>query len=1001
MVQKTIVVRIVGDAGQFVGSMAAAGTAVQTMGNQVAGASAKATTSVSRFGQIAGTVGKITTLGVAAGLALSAKAAIDFESAFAGVRKTVNASESGFTILKEDIRSLALEIPIAATELARIGELGGQLGVGIGGLPTFIETIAEVGVTTDLSTEQAAIGFARLDNIMQLNQKSFRNIGSAVVDLGNNFATTESEILTFSLRIAPAAATVGITTDEVLAMATAFSSVGIPAERGGTAVQKAIFAIDDAARSGGTSLRIFADIAGTTVDEFRTLAEDDPAQAFVLFVEGLKTARDEGKDVSQVLKDVGLGTERVKQSLLATANASGVLQDALDTSASAWEENIALTEEAEKRFGTTASKIQLAKNQMYDMAVTIGDELLPRIGNIADGFGDFLSGVENATPAIKILLGVIVGGIAGLTLAGTAYKILTRIIGVDMVAAMNRGAVASAFLKGAIGGGLLLAVGFLVQKFVEYGQTQRDIELRVDNLVDALDEERRGMEGLTLARIKDQLVAEGQLDLLNRLGIGLDTFGRAVLGDASAAKFVNDTLSGLKENYEGLKTASAEYSLGVGDQADAYERLQAIDSRQLYRDIGDAQSLLSRGTEEVTLAQERLNRNLLAAERSANLEAQRKGYDSVGEAWKEAALSGQVYNTVVRNSGDEAAKLSDELTGDVASAIQDYSDSVDDAFKETKDNILGQISLWDAMGDAVVINVDDAIEAIGRQVSTQREFVLNASAFNPSEGVQSLFDNFTLEQQAGFNKLVAEGGPDARRYVDFLESIFGPGGEIVQTALIAFGTRLPAIVKAGGTEMIQSFSEIVDKVQEDDPTVNPVEAWLGVMETALNTAPERLKPSIVQGIYETFKAGNFSGEMFGLGEDAMQGFIDGMYELFPELARLMFGMRNTVVSVFKSGFEARSPSRLMARLGHMVGAGFAQGIDESAQRYFPGASPDFLRTGVVSQMASSSTSTVNNNQSAPTTVIINQSQHRDLRSDISSGLREGGVTRQVETLVKR
>jgi TP901 family phage tail tape measure protein len=993
MAQKTIVVRIVGDAGQFVGSMAAAGTSVQAFGNQAAAASTKATSSVSRLGGVAATVGKITTLGVAAGLALSAKAAIDFESAFAGVRKTVNASESGFKQLADQLIQMSTVIPISVNELAKITELGGQLGVDYGGLRDFTEVIAEIGVSTNLSTEQAALSFARLDNIMGLGQKSFRNLGSTIVELGNNFATTEDEIVTFTLRIAPAAATVGILTNEAIAIGTAFSSVGVAAERGGTAIQKTIIAIDKAAQTGGDTLETFAMVAGITAEEFKNLAENDPSESFRLFVEGLARVRAEGKNVFAILKDVGLGNERVVQALLAASNASGLLTSALDSSERAWEENIALTEEAEKRFQTTASKMELAKNQVKAFSITVGQTFLPVVGDMVEGVQDLVVGFQELPGPLKAVATALLAAITAATLAQTSYKILAKIVGVDFVAAAGRAAFAAAAMKGAIGFGLLLAVGLVTKAVVDYGQSQRDAELRTLNLVDAIEQEREGMEGLTLARIKDQLVAEGHLDLLNRTGIGLDTFGRAVMGEADALKIVNGILKDTideAQNIADTDPAIFDVFSGAGEGPDEAQR-RVLDAA---RDAHEASKLLLRNTNELTLAYGDFEDSLVAAGASKNFDAITKGFDGIDEAFKEAALSGESAGKAIASS----IALTDDAFNDVESSLGDFGSFITDQFNEIDEELRGQISLWDEMGDAVKINVDEMIANVLRQVTAQGDFLALTSGLDISQGLRDHFDAFTHEQRAGA-VLLAENAPaDFARWVEALDSILGPNGEVATNVMMAFGARFPEIIRSGGSELIGALNSVVETMVSEGS--DPVEAWLGTMESAIILAGEELRPTLTEAINSAFRDSGFSGEMFGLGEEGLQGFIDGMYSMFPELARVMFGMRDTVTATMKGAFEIRSPSRVMMGLGQQVGEGFALGIDMAARQFFPNMPSAFMRGSIVGQ-GPTHTQSVTNTTSSPTTVIINNSKHNDLRSDISSGLIAGGVTRQVETLVKR
>ncbi len=198
---------------------------------------------------------KLTLLGAAPTAAMlgATKAAIDFESAFAGVRKTVDASEEEFQQLAQNFRDISKTTPLAVNELNAIGEIAGQLGVsGVENLTKFTKTIADIAISTNLTSELAATSFARIANIMQEPIDNIDKMGAATVDLGNNFATTEREIVNFATRIAGAGKIIGLTTADILGIGTAFSSVGVQAEAGGTAVQKVLLFMKQAA-SGSTA----------------------------------------------------------------------------------------------------------------------------------------------------------------------------------------------------------------------------------------------------------------------------------------------------------------------------------------------------------------------------------------------------------------------------------------------------------------------------------------------------------------------------------------------------------------------------------------------------------------------------------------------------------------------------------------------------------------------------------------------------------------------------
>lgn len=367
----------------------------------------------------------IGTVGVA-GLGFGVKTAVEFESTFAGVRKTVDATEEEFAKLADNFRKLALQTPITTTQLNKIGELAGQLGVrGVDNLTKFTKTIADISVTTNLVEEEAATAFARIANIMQEPIDNVDRMGSVVVDLGNNFATTEREITEFATRIAGAGKIAGLSTRDIFGIGTALSSVGVEAEAGGTAVQKVLIGINTSVVTADEKLSVFAKTAGMSAKEFQQAWKTAPSQAFTRFVEGLGSA---GDNAITILSDLGLEDQRLIRAFLSLSNAGDLLSKTVGVSNNAWEENTALTEEANKRYKTTASQFQILKNSLVDVGITLGEQLLPQINKIIESLkplftqiGSFIS--ENPKLVLSLLaVSAALGGV------GIAIIALTPVI---------------------------------------------------------------------------------------------------------------------------------------------------------------------------------------------------------------------------------------------------------------------------------------------------------------------------------------------------------------------------------------------------------------------------------------------------------------------------------------------------------------------------------------------------------------------------------------------
>lgn len=348
----------------------------------IKGATSGASGAFSKLGSVAG--GVFNVLGKAAlGLGTAAvgmgtavtKVGMEWESAFAGVRKTVDMTEEEFGQLEVALLDMSKNIPITATEIAGITEVAGQLGIKNEALEGFTRTMADLGVATNLSSEQAATALARLANITQMPQENFDRLGSTVVDLGNKFATTESEIVTMSTRLGAAANQSGFTEAQILALSTALSSVGIKAQAGGGAMTRVLNTIAKAAAGGADEVQGFADVAGLSAEEFQQMWGEEAAGAFDLFVQGLGRVTEEGGNVAVVLDDLGIKETQATQALTGLAGAGSLFSDTLSVANNAWEENTALTDEATERYNTLESQFQIFKNTITAIGIALFEYL--------------------------------------------------------------------------------------------------------------------------------------------------------------------------------------------------------------------------------------------------------------------------------------------------------------------------------------------------------------------------------------------------------------------------------------------------------------------------------------------------------------------------------------------------------------------------------------------------------------------------------------------------
>lgn len=381
-----------------------------------------ASTSLSNFSSKT----KYLSAGAVGALGLATKSAIDFESAFAGVEKTVDGTTEQMDSLKQGIRDMALEIPASTTEIAAVAEAAGQLGIETDNVLEFTETMVNMGVATNLSADEAATSLARFANITGMSQKDFDRLGSTIVALGNNFATTEREITDMSLNLASAGTQIGLSEAEIAGLATALSSVGLEAQGGGTAFSKLMVEMQLAVETGSDSLEDFARVAGLTTEEFKEMFKSDPAGALQEFIGGLNESGEAGESAIKILDDMGITETRLRDALLRSAGASDVFSNAIKVGTEAWEENTALSEEAAKRYATTESQIKLFKNTIADLGITLGSVILPILNDVIKVVGKWVARFSNASPVVQKLTVGITAFVAALS---PVSKVLGGVIG--------------------------------------------------------------------------------------------------------------------------------------------------------------------------------------------------------------------------------------------------------------------------------------------------------------------------------------------------------------------------------------------------------------------------------------------------------------------------------------------------------------------------------------------------------------------------------------------
>ena len=297
------------------------------------------------------------------------KMASDLEASMTDVRKTTGLSETELEKLRQSFLKLSTAVPQSANELAKIGEVAGQLGVkGVSNIRSFTETIAKVVTVTDFTVQEAAASLAKLSNLFAIPIKEVGRLASAMNELENSTTATSPALVEFMRRIAPSATQLKITASEVAGLSATLIGLGYQAESAGTAIQKTFLAMI-------TQGKVFADQMGISIGKFQEMVEKD---AMGTLQEWLRLLAETTTPVEFIekLDEIGLRGERVRAVLLGLKDATADLATNVETSNKAFEEATSLQKEFEVFMGATKNQFKTLFDAIKKVAIELGTPLL-------------------------------------------------------------------------------------------------------------------------------------------------------------------------------------------------------------------------------------------------------------------------------------------------------------------------------------------------------------------------------------------------------------------------------------------------------------------------------------------------------------------------------------------------------------------------------------------------------------------------------------------------
>lgn len=668
--------------------------------------------------------------------ALSVRAAVAHERAFANVQRTTQTSAEGYAVLSRQLEELSMELPVTYEELTNIAQAAGQLGIGASGVAQFTKVVAQLTATTNLTSDAAGIALARFrtffaeaDNpSLAVSEATFSNLASSILKVGVNSIASESGIVNVAVQIASMGDYAGLTANQVIGLAGALSSIGVAPELSRGTITRTFSLIGNAVSTNGLQLEKFADLAGVSAKQFsQAWGTEDFAGIFNRMLKGI---RDYGGDANLMLMELGFNSVRDRPLLLRLAGAADeagrsgeLLSQTLRDAYAGWVQNAELAMQYGVISRTTSARLQVLGQSFEQLAASMGQqtggflgEMAVQLTGIIRGFEEFSNsdfGQVLGSMAVQgsLLVGallLVVGGAARSAASIQAIGTAWREMGEKGTTAAGTLGIAFRGLTAALGViGIIGAIAGIVGGFIAMEDASRKAKLGVQDvggLVAAMGEDaKNGAVGINFFAETNKKAAAAQKNTRD-ISVGMTSALYDVRAGALAGASGMDSLANA--------TSKARYVFG--DTAKEFYRSQLLQSESFQKLFDPSQALNGLGSSFQDL-----------------------GIDAVGIDWD------KLMRDSLTNGGIDKKRLMEQLleeTGikqfDLASGelsqgyigIQKYVDNVADTFGNLSPEIQKVINAQAAFQgqtrqtfDEIVDGSGDAAEAVsGLDEATQK-----------------------------------------------------------------------------------------------------------------------------------------------------------------------------------------------------------------------------------------------------------------------------------------
>lgn len=316
-------------------------------------------------------------MGAITGITMTARKAVDayasMDQEMASVRKFTGMTAEQVEDLNEEFKKM--DTRTSREGLNRLAQEAGRLGKSSKeDILGFVRAADQINIALDDLGEGATLTLSKLAGLYGIEEsfgteQSLLKVGSVINELSQNCSASAPYLAEFANRMGSIGAEAGVSIQDIMAFGAVLDASAVNVESSATAVGQVLSRMyRDPAK--------YAKAAGLDVQEFTTLLKQDANQALILFLDTLHQAG--GMDVlSPMLADMGENGARVITTLATLAGHIDEVRQQQLVANKAFVEGISVTKEYEVQNNTVQAGLEKAKIRFNEMAVTLGQQLLP------------------------------------------------------------------------------------------------------------------------------------------------------------------------------------------------------------------------------------------------------------------------------------------------------------------------------------------------------------------------------------------------------------------------------------------------------------------------------------------------------------------------------------------------------------------------------------------------------------------------------------------------